>query len=95
MTHRRINIKRAEKKPIQRSHNSTKSTPHTANSPRKLDILLHNGNPLRVYCAEVRILEEMNKESLSSLLQGLDSMRLPAQLGPDVSGEEIERDFAD
>jgi hypothetical protein len=37
----------------------------------------------------------VDEESFSGLLQSLDGMRLPAQLGADVGGEEIERDFAD
>jgi hypothetical protein len=37
----------------------------------------------------------MNKESLGSFLQRLNSMRLPAQFGTDVGGEKVERHFTD
>lgn len=90
-----LNTKEAAKIETVNGDSSTKPSPGTADSPRKLDILLHNSYALRMYRAEVRILEEVDEESLGGLLQSLDGMRLPAQLGADVGGEEIERDFAD
>jgi hypothetical protein len=41
---------------------STKSTPSTSNSPRKLNIFLHNGNPFGMNGAQIGILEKMDKE---------------------------------
>lgn len=44
--------------------------------------------------AEVRILKQMHKESLGGFLQGLDGMRLPAQLVRHLGGEHVHGDFA-
>lgn len=45
--------------------------------------------------AQVRIFKEMHEKRLGRLLQCLDRMRLPAEFGADVGGEEFEGDFAD
>lgn len=45
--------------------------------------------------AQVCILKEMHEERLGRLLQRLDRMRLPAELGADVGGKEFEGNFAD
>jgi hypothetical protein len=44
---------------------------------------------------QIRILEQMHHKRLGSFLQCLDRVRLPAQFGADIGGEEIEGDFAD
>lgn len=44
---------------------------------------------------QIRILEEMNQESLGGLLERQDGMRLPPQLGADVGREQVQRDFSD
>lgn len=56
-SHCEINIKAAKIETLNNKTASTKPSPNTANSPRKLDILLHNSNALRVQRAEIRILE--------------------------------------
>ena len=56
-SHHEINIKAAKIETFNKQHSSTKPSPDTTNSPRKLDILLHNSNALRVQRAEIRILE--------------------------------------
>jgi hypothetical protein len=57
---------------------STKSTPSTSNSPRKLNIFLHNGNPLGMNGAQIGILEKMDKEGFGGFLKSLNCLRLPA-----------------
>ncbi|KAF3403487.1 hypothetical protein F1880_009584 [Penicillium rolfsii] len=74
---------------------STKTSPNAPNPPRKLNVLLHDRNALRMNSTQIRILEKMHHERLGSFLQGLDRVRLPAQFGADFRREKVERDFAD
>lgn len=57
---------------------STQTSPNTSNSPRKLNILLHNCDTLSMNGAQVRVLEQMNHKRLGRFLQRLNRMRLPA-----------------
>ena len=59
---------------------STKAAPDTSNSPRKLYVFLHQGNPLRVYGAQLRILKQMHHEGLCGFLQRLNGLALPSEL---------------
>jgi hypothetical protein len=45
--------------------------------------------------AQVRVLEQVHQERLGGLLEGLDGMRLPTELGAALGGEDIECDFTD
>jgi hypothetical protein len=53
----------------------------------ELDVLGHNGDPLGVDGAQVGVLEETNKVSLSSLLKGKDGRSLEPQVGLEVLGD--------
>lgn len=82
----------------QKAKKKTKSPetgPNPTNPPRKLNILLHNGNALRMDGTQIRVLEQMHHERLRRFLQRLNRMRLPPQLGANFGGQEIERDFTD
>lgn len=57
---------------------SNGSSPGRAQSPRKLYILLLDGDALRMDGAEVGVVEEADEESFGSLLQRLDSLTLPS-----------------
>lgn len=58
---------------------SAQTTPRTPDSPRKLDILLHNCDALGVQGAEICIFEEVNEEGLCCFLESLDGLGLPAE----------------
>lgn len=70
------------------------TTPDTTDSPSKLDIFLHDGDTLRMQGAQVRVFEKVDKESLCSFLEGLNGMRLPAQLRANIGGEQLQRNLA-
>ena len=53
----------------------------TANSPRQLNILGHDGNPLGVNGAQIRVFEEADHVSLARLLNREDRLRLEPQIG--------------
>lgn len=44
------------------------AAPCSADASGELDVFLHDGNPFRVYGAEIRVLEEMHQECLSCFL---------------------------
>jgi hypothetical protein len=54
--------------------------------PGQLDILGHDGHPLGMDGAKVRILEEADQVGLAGLLQGADGGRLEPQVGLEVLG---------
>jgi len=60
-------------------HTSTESTPGAPYSSRKLDVLLHDRNSLCMNSAQIRIFKQVYHESLATLLQRLDRLRLPAE----------------
>ena len=53
----------------------------TANSPRQLNILGHDGYPLGVNGAQIRVFEEADHVSLARLLNREDRLRLEPQIG--------------
>jgi len=67
--------------------------PSAPNPPRQLNILLHNGNALRMNSTKIRVLEQMHHERLGCLLERLDGLRLPAR-GIDVGRQQREGDFS-
>lgn len=79
---------------VVRKHDLAQTTPDTTDSSSQLDILLHDGDALRVDGAQVRVFEQVDEERLCRFLQGLDGMRLPAQLGAHVRGEDLQRNLA-
>ena len=52
----------------------------TANSPRQLNILGHDGNPLGMNGAQIRVFEEANHVSLARLLNRENRLRLEPQI---------------
>jgi hypothetical protein len=62
-------------KVVVRSH---RSSPGCAQSAGKLYILLLYGNALGVDGAQIRVVEEVDKESFSGLLERHDSLALPS-----------------
>lgn len=65
-------------------------SPLTADAPRQLNVLWHNGHTLGVDGAEVGILEETDEVRLARLLQGHYGRALEAEVGL-----EVLRDFTD
>lgn len=61
---------------------STEAAPDASNPPRKLYVFLHEGNPLGVHSAQLRILKQMYHEGLCRFLQRLDGLALPPELFP-------------
>ena len=55
-------------------------------SPGQLNIPGHDGDPLGVDGADVGVLEQSDKVSLTSLLQGPDGRRLESQVGLEILG---------
>lgn len=80
--------------PRRHSVPSPKSTPGSTNSPRQLDVLLHDGHPLSVNGAEICIFEQVDHECFGGLLECLNGHGLPAQ---DVTAyvDKREGNFAD
>merc|ERR1719253_1709522 len=72
--------------------------PLSSQAPCELDILRHNCNTLCMNGAKVCVFEESDKESLSCLLQGQDSLRLKFAIGlelpGDLSHQSLERKLA-
>ncbi|KAJ6264706.1 hypothetical protein Dda_0856 [Drechslerella dactyloides] len=81
----------------------------TADAARQLDVLLHDGHPLGVYRAQVRVLKQVDEEGFGGLLQGLQGLALPAHrvggavevrvdnvdlLGADFADEAAEGELA-
>ena len=61
--------------------NLSKSSPLAANPPGQLDILGHDGHPLRMDGTEVCVLKEAYQVGLASLLQSHHSRALEPQVG--------------
>ena len=72
---------------------SAKSSPSTSYPPRELNVLLHDGDALRVNGAEVRVFEQVDEEGFGGFLEGLDGLGLPEEGFAD--GGERLGDFAD
>ena len=58
-----------------------------ADAAGELDILRHDGNALRVECAEVGIFEEADEVGLGSFLEGEDGRALEAEISVHVLGD--------
>jgi hypothetical protein len=43
--------------------------------------------------AQIRILKQMHEKRFGGFLEGLNGVRLPAQLGTYFGGQQVERDF--
>ena len=71
----------------------SQASPSSPDSPRQLDILLHDGHSLRVYGAQIRVLEEVHHEGFGAFLQRHDGLRLPSQRF--VVRRERDGDFTD
>ena len=90
-----------EKQVCQASQRSMEplSGPLPANSSGELDILGHNGHPLSVNGAQVRVLEQPHEVRFGSFLEGQHGGALEAQLGLEVLGdladESLERQLSD
>lgn len=72
-----------------RSIPSPEPTPSPTDSPRQLDVFLHNRHSLGVNGAQVGILEQMDHECFCRLLQCLNSRGLPAQV---ITADEDKRE---
>jgi hypothetical protein len=59
---------------------SAKAAPDAPDSPCKLYVFLHQGDPLGVYSAQLRVLKQMYHEGLCGFLQRLDGLALPSKL---------------
>ncbi len=74
-------------------------SPLSADSSGQLDVLGHDGHTLGMDGTQVGVLEETNKVSLTSLLQGHDSGALEAQVSLEVLGnlthQTLEGQLAD
>jgi hypothetical protein len=68
-------------------------TPGCAQAASKLYVLLLDGDTFGVDGTEIRIVEEVDKESFGGLLQRLDSLALPS-IGTCLGGDGL-RDFSD
>lgn len=66
---------------LQENHLSTFSTDTTS----KLNVLGHNGHPLRVNGAQVGVLEQTHQVSLRSLLKSKNRMALEPQISLDIN----------
>ena len=58
-----------------------------ADAAGELDILRHDGNALRVDCAEAGIFEEADEVGLGSFLEGEDGRALEAEISVHVLGD--------
>ena len=56
-----------------------------------MDILWHDSNTLGVDCAQVRILEQANKVSFGSLLEGQNGSGLETQVRLEVLGDLTDK----
>ena len=68
-----------------------RSGPFPANSAGQLDVLGHDGDPLRVDGAQVCVFEEADQVSLAGLLQRHDGRTLEPQLGLEVLGNFTDK----
>lgn len=73
---------------------SSQSAPRPPQPPCQLHILRHERNALSVDSAQIRVLKQMDQESLSRLLKRKNGRRLPPQLARST-GRQVRRDFAD
>ena len=73
--------------------------PLSTDPPGELDVLGHDGDPLGVDGAKVRVLEQPDEVCLSRLLQGHDSGALEAKVSLEVLGDltdqALEGELAD
>ena len=70
----------------------------TADAPSQLNVLRHDRHPLRVNCAQIRILEQADHVGLARLLDCEHSLALEPQIALVLSGdlphEALERQLA-
>jgi len=70
-----------------------------ANTARELEILGHDGDPLRVHGTEVRVLEQGDEVGFARFLECQDGRGLEAQISLevrcDLANEALERELAD
>ncbi|GER42496.1 histone H3 [Striga asiatica] len=79
-------------------HPSTSST-LASNTPRQLDVLRHNRDPLGVNSAQIRVLEETHEVGLGRFLQSQDGVALKPQICLEIlrnlTNQTLERELPD
>lgn len=74
---------------------SSKPSPGAADSSCQLDVSLHDGDSLRMYGAQIGVVEQMHQKRLGGFLQGQQGVRLPPQFLTDADGQHGRGNVAD